>query len=1054
VEGSERREATVLFCDLGGYTRWNEEEDPEDVAFVMDLIRSEATRIFEAHGGIVNQFVGDEVMGLFGVVSSHEDDPSRALAAALAFHAFLRGGQGWGERRTWPLRLHSGAETGLIYARVHDLRSGLFEVTGEAVNTAARLRAMASPDELICGPALQRQVEHFYRLEPLAPVRLYRTAEPIIAHRVVEPTTSNTWFEVAALRGLTHYVNREVELQTLLQLWRRCEQDCGAVVAIAGPPGIGKTRFLHEFRTRLGASASVLHGRCSAYRNVAPYQPFIEGLTGLLETLTLASPTLATPDTPTRLAQLSERYRLSVEAHRSLAYLLTPSSESSSAAESPDAAELRAAIVRALDELIAHMTLERPVLVILEDWHWADEASRNALRQIGQGVETRRLLIAINYRSTELTEQAQPAAAVRIELCALDSLHTESMARRVFGGGQLPVGLSAFVHHRTLGNPFFVEEFCRALLDTGTCRVQSDSVVLLEPLLQLRAPSTVQAIVRARLDRLPPEQRALLRLASVIGPQFTLELLEVLSSDSPPEATELATDPVEQLEPASPVRLLGMLHELESQDMVHRDDTQPTSYRFKHAITREVVYESLPVRSRKHHHARLAHEMERRTTERGEELEPHFEALAHHYRLSTAREQAIKFAILAGDKAWRTFALEQAGLQYRHAIEALAELATTGELARARHVDVSLSWARVGIYNPHPAQVDALRVSLGFARDLGDRQRAALCLNWLCWIEYGLGNLRRAVQYADQFLEEAQGLQEVRLLAQAHINRGRCHMLACEYTQAATALEHGMQLRARPDGAGHSFALSNLAMVYGDRGDFAQALAHLEESERIASGRLSLVGPLLVLRAILESWQGHWEAAIATCARAHEVALRIEGQFILGMSLLIGGYARYMSSFDPAALVQTRAGLHQLENQGIRLHMSYNWSLLASALAYGGEYDEAEAAAQQALSRAVEFDRQGESESLRVLALVAALRDRQLPRAEDYMARALREANEKHSERDLALCDLTASRIARAQGEFGRGAGLLDKARARAARIGLTLPRERTRQTENCDVIQ
>lgn len=1015
-EGSERREATVLFCDLSGYTRWNEEEDPEDIALVMETVRAEATRIIEEHGGIVNQFVGDEVMGLFGVLTSHEDDPRRALAAALKFHDYMRSVKVLGARS---LQLHSGAETGLIYVRVRDLRAGVFELTGEAVNTAARLRGVAGADEILCGPQLQRRVRDFYRLEPRAPFSLYANAQPIVPHRVLGPADSSSWFEVATLRGLTRYVNREKELSTLWRWWERAEQGTGCLVNVLGDAGVGKTRFLHEFRARLAPGTAVLIGRCSAYRNVAPYQPFIDALRGLIEANAVTRDESVT--------QLSERWSLSAASRQALTHLLTPDIDQ---AGMPAAAELRSAIVEAIREVIAALSAQRAVFVMLEDWHWADEASRNALRLIASQLLQMRVLLVVNFRATQLTEVAQPQTTQRILLRPLTPIHTESMARSVLGGERLPEGLSTFVHERTLGNPFFVEEICRSLLDTGACSARSDAIELHQPLFQVRAPSTVQAIVRARVDRLPEELRELLRLAAVIGQELPLDLLEALVNGE---------GLFSQLAPSS-LRLLAMLEELEQHDMIHRESLLPPSYRFKHAITREVVYDSLPVRARRLQHVRLAREIESRTP--ADELERHFEALANHYRLGNEWPKAIEYALRAGDKAWRAFALEQAGLQYRFAIEGLMQPGTWDDAAKSTHIEASLSWARVGIYNPHPDQVIALRRSLDFAQELQDRTRAALCLNWLYWIEYGLGNHITSQAYAEKFLEEAENIGEPRYVAQARVNLARCYMVAAEYQLGVPLIERGLELRSGADAARHSFAWTNLGMMVADQGDFERAHECLDRCRDIARGQQSLIGPALILQAIVEGWQGRWHAALATCARAYDIAQRIQGAYILGMSRLISGFARFVVHGDPAELDETRAGIEFLDSQGIRLHMSYNWSLLASGLALAGDYDRAQLAAEHALVRRHMLDRQGECEALRVMAIVASTRDRQARAALALVDEAVQAAQTKASKRELVLCDLVLARVLRANGELARGDEALVNAQLGARRLGMTLLHE------------
>ena len=1014
-EGSERREATVLFCDLSGYTRWNEEEDPEEIALAMEVVRAEAARIIEDHGGIVNQFVGDEVMGLFGVLSSHDDDPRRALAAALRFHEYMRDRTAPGARR---LHLHSGAETGLVYARVRDLRSGLFEITGEAVNTAARLRSLASGDEIVCGPELVRRVQDFYRLEPLEPFRLHSDAQPIVPQRVLGPTESSSFFEVAALKGLTRYVNREVELADLTRWWERTERGEGGLVKVGGEAGVGKTRFLHEFNARLGSDRWVLHGRCSPYRGVPPYQPFIDALRSFID---------ATPITRGEsVQQLSDRWALSQASRLALRHLLAPDSEQTAQLKAGD---LRSAIVDALREIMGSLASQHPLLVMIEDWQWADEASRSALRLITPHLDHLRVLVVVNFRSTELTQGEQPQTSRHIQLRPLGAKHTEAIARSVLGALRLPQGLSSFVHDRTLGNPFFVEEICRSLLDSGTCSVRDDSVMLVEPLFQVRAPSTVQAIVRARVDRLPEEQRDVLRMAAVIGPEFSPDLLEALTDGGRGE-------PLAAAGPGG-LRLLAVLEALERHDLIHRDSTHTVAYRFKHAITREVVYESLPMRTRRAHHAQLARALELRTP--ADELERHFEALANHYRLGAQSAKAIEFAVRAGDKAWRAFALEQAGLQYRRAIADLDLLTNGDDAARSTHIDVSLSWAKVGIYNPHVDQIAALRDAYGFANDLQDRRRAALCLDWLCWIEYGLGNHVAACAYAQSFLRDAEALAEERLIATACLNVGRCHMVYADYDSALATLERGLALLTRAQAAAQSFGLSNCAMVLADRGAFAQAQAYLDQSISAARGQQSLLGPVLVLQAMVEGWQGRWDRALATSARVLDIAQRIEGTYILGMSRLIAGFARFMTSGERAGLSEAREGIDQLERQEIRLHMSYNWSLLASGLARVGDYDQAQLAADLALARTSALDRQGECEALRVLALVACRRDHDIPAAEGHLQRAVRAAEAKRSERDWVMCELTRAHLSEAAGDAERARTTLAGARARAEQLGLVL---------------
>jgi hypothetical protein len=816
-----------------------------------------------------------------------------------------------------------------------------------------------------------------------------------VPQRVLGASGSTSFFDAATARGLTRYVERERELLVLRDAWEQASAAHGGVISIGGGPGVGKTRLLHEFRAYVtqqahGEAALVLHGRCSAYRNVAPYQPFIDALTG-------------------PLASLREQYPLSNHSMTALTYLFAPGAAQTPLPERSHDAALRDAIIDGLTEVLITIAQQRPLLLMLEDWHCADDASRATLRQLSQRIDASRILLTINYRSTELTAQAQPKARVHIDLAPLDVAMTEAMARSLLGGGRMPAGLSDFVHSRTLGNPFFVEEICRALLERGTCVQQGDAIVLVKPLLQFRAPSTVQAMVRARIDRLPGAHRDLLRLAAVIGAQFTFELIEASATGELPQPSAADT-------PAR-AALLAQLAELETQDLIHRvDSSLPPVYRFKHAITQEVVYESLPVQQRRHHHGRLAQLIEARCPK--DELETQYEPLAHHYQRSAHTDKAIAYSVLAGDKAWRAFALEQAARQYRHALGVLARVAPADDAAKLRHIDVSLSWARASVYNPDAEQVTALHDSLRWASELADQRRTCLCLNWLSWLEHALGNQRSALAYSEQFRQAATELGETRLLAQALINAGVSHAMATDYGRAVASIEQGLQARARFTGTAYGYAQGYLAMICGDQGDFERAYAFLAQASAAIGvhSHITLQGPLLIQRAMIECWQESWQACIATSMRAREIAERIEGNYILGMSLSLEGHARFMASGDEAALGLQREAVALLDAHGIRLHMSMTLGLLAESLAHAGAYDEAEATLGAARARIAEHDRLGEVAALRAAAWIAGMRDRDVGSAKRWMQEAVAAAEAKHSGREQALCEAALRGIVQANG--------------------------------------
>jgi class 3 adenylate cyclase len=995
-EGGEIREATVLFCDLGGYTAWNEEEEPEAVASVMDRIKRRAVRVLEEHGGIANQFVGDEIVGLFGVTSSHEDDPARAISAALELHDFVRKQEvlrADGARR--PLELHTGIETGPVLVRVTDTPSGIFDVTGDTVITAARLRARAETGEIVIGPVTHEAASLNYDTVVLPAVQLKGKSHGIVAYRVLGRARTAHPIEASlARRGLTRYVGREHELERLREAWLRTCEGRAALITVEGPAGIGKSRLFYELRqyaakARVGmTSALILHGRCSAYR-AAPYEPFIAALRSQGE----------------QLAGLSE-----VNA-KVLSYLLAADGE---AVERPlkDGELMRQAIVDAIGELLAKASEAQPVLIALEDFHDADEPSRAAVAHIFQRVSQRRVLMVINHRP--LDAGGSFCGSEHHTLEPLDRDGTHAMACGLLAASSIDPTLTAYIHERTQGNPFFVEEICRALLESNALKLQFGFVAPTRPLDRSPSPKSVRSIVRSRIERLAARPKRALRLASTLGQEFTLDALTMLwtSPSGPPTAGRSS------LPPADATDLPELLAELEQQRLLEgvREAAQP-SYRFKHAITQEVAYDGLPRPERRWYHGLVAAWTENAFGS----AQAQYETIAHHYGLSMNVAKAIDYAILSGDKAWQSFSLEQAAAHYAKAITLLGSLGKLTAEQKQRHLDASVSWARVGLYNPHADQLAALQTSHEFARELGDDRACCVCLNWLSWIEYALGHHQAALARSQEFLASAEQLGENGLIAQALANAGLSHAMATRYGDAVAQIELSIAKRGRATGTAYAYSLGYLAMIRADQGDFARASAALDEAWQIvkASARDTLQGPALIQRAFVQAWRGDWNACIASTRQAHAVANRIGGNYIRAMSLVLQGYALGMSS--PIELYRARELMHQgitmLEASGVRLHLSWCCAALAELLAHAQDYARAREAAEFALDRVRDDDRLGEVCALRALALSALRADGDDRGAEALLQQALEVAARKDSPREAAHTQLVLAELHRARGD-------------------------------------
>ncbi|HMI94394.1 MAG TPA: AAA family ATPase, partial [Polyangiales bacterium] len=756
----ERREVTLMFADLGGYTELNQQADVEEVAAIMDAIKDGAAEIIQTYGGMVNQFVGDEVMAVFGLPQGHDDDPRRAVSAALELHAFMRSPRivrlSRGRRE---LAFHTGIETGLVLAQSRDFRDGMFDLTGTTVNLAARLRSAAERDEILVGETTQRRVAGFFRSEALAPRLLKGIGSEVTPYRVQAPHELRSSFDLALERGLTPYVGRRSELATLEGYLAEAGRGEARLVSVMGPPGVGKTRLLHELVRRARERGFiVLRGQCQSYGTIPPFQPFLETLEDAVG--------LRSDGATDAASVVANVLAIDPELERHLPvilYLLALRDPSRPLPAELNGQSLRRAVIAALGAILVAHAGRRPVLVVVEDWHWADEASDTLFVELARATMGHPIMAVLTYRSDQLEVDRRPISNRQLALGQFDEAGTGALLRELLHAERLPDGLARAVQEIADGNPFFVEEVAHALVESGALVHGDAGWTLSRPLGQLGVPHSVQATVRARIDRLAREDKELLKLASVIGAEFSHELLEPLCEDRAGLAPSLE-------------RLQERAHILPA---VPAARGAGASYRFKHPIVHDVVYDILLLQRRRELHGQIARAIEGEGSGDGQNLEPKYEALAHHYGRSEARERAAHYAALAGFKAERSFSLEQARRQFQAALEHLDQLEPSDANMHQR-VELSLRWAAALVHNPAPGQLQVLQRSLEYALRLGDGRNAARCHSWMGWVEYTLGNLQGAIAHNQRGSElcDSLALDDRALRWRLLANIGASHAMA------------------------------------------------------------------------------------------------------------------------------------------------------------------------------------------------------------------------------------------------------------------------------------
>jgi len=650
VEG-ERKHVTVLFSDLSGFTAMSERLDPEEVKEIMSRVFGEIAQVVAKYEGFIEKFVGDAVMALFGVPKVHEDDPVRAIRAAREVHDLVKAISPKLEQRIGrPLTMHSGVNTGLVVTGEVDVGKGTHGVVGETLNVASRLAEMAGPDEILTGEQTRELIAPYFEMRPLGAMTIRGKGQPVTPYLVMGELAVRTRFEAAKRRGFTLFTGREQELATLHSCLGKAAAGYGQFVTVVGEAGVGKSRLMYEFRHSLdGDKITVLEGRCQSYGSDTPYFSLINALRRGLR--------LREEDTPGELLEKAVAGILTID-HTLEQYiplylhLLSIPSEDYPLPKHLQGQELKSAFQDALAAINILNSKRQPMVIILEDWHWVDEASDSALKHIVGVIAAHSLMVMVIYRPEYTSNWRNWSYHTPIVLRSLNSQHSENINKSVWAVDQIPEGLTALIHDRTGGNPLFIEEICSVLAEEGTVQVRDREAVLTSPLEQLTLPDTVQAVIRARLDRLDRYARDSLRLASVIGREFARRILERIST--------------------SRDQLSQSLETLKVLDLIQQIQVVPeAAYMFKHVLTQEVTYETLLHQKRKELHGLVGQAIEELYQDR---IEEQLDLLHHHFSLAENWEKAADYGRQAANRAYRLSQFDEALMMFERTQECLSKL--------------------------------------------------------------------------------------------------------------------------------------------------------------------------------------------------------------------------------------------------------------------------------------------------------------------------------------------------------------------------------------------
>ena len=992
LEG-ERKQVTVLFCDIVDSFRLADVLGPEAMHQVMDQALRLMADAVHRYDGTVNQFLGDGLMALFGAPVALEDHALRAAQAALTMLETLAGYNArLREEHGVEIRLRVGLNTGMVVVGKigDDLRMD-YTAIGDTTHLASRMQGLAEPDSILVTQATHRLVESRVRSESVGPVAVKGRQEPVPAYRLLKRRRPSSRLDPSAPR-VAHFVGRQHQTALLHESLTRARGGHGQIIGIVGEPGVGKSRLLQEFRRSLEGEPIIwLEGFCTAYTQAIPYAPILEMLRSNFQ--------IDEDDNPLQIREKLRRgvHEIDPGLETVLPFLHELFDISEESLTHLDRPVKRRRTFEAIRLLTATASRRRPLVCVVEDLQWIDQTSEDYLSFVVDNLAGTPLLLIVTHRPGYAVRGTDKSYYTQIALPLLTEVETRTMVGDLLGDAELPPELVRILREKAEGNPLFVEEFTASLLERGVLERGPQGVRFVGHA-TVEVPATVQDIVRARIDRLQEPIKRTVQNAAVIGREFALRLLARIS--------EVPADVHDYLETLTHVELI---HE-------KRFFPEP-EYVFKHAVTQDVAYETLLDRRRRELHGVVGHAIE---TLYADQLDEHSAILAYHYARSDRQDKAIEYALLAGDRAAGLYANTEARKHYEQALAAIRPMPASARVHRW-HVDAIVKLAGVAMTRQEFEQAQReLERARSLAVELEDEPRQARVLYWLGRLEYVRGNFQPAIEFADRSLAMADRLGDEALAAPSVNLLGRAYWWS-DLPRAQQMLERNIEQMGRLGNRGEEATAAGFAgMVCGRRGRFERALAHVEHAMRVVAEFRNPFAEAAAYnyRGTVRAQKGEWREAIDDYDQARRVAEAVGDRFRILMVDFLQGQAYTMVGDPSRGRTLIDESLTLAEKIGTPFALAWQKSVLAECLLALGDPDAALATSEETIRVAdATGDRFAGAVGERTLADTLLARGTLDDRAEQALASSLRTLEAIGAAPDLARSRLSWARLLALKGE-------------------------------------
>jgi class 3 adenylate cyclase/tetratricopeptide (TPR) repeat protein len=863
LEG-ERKQVTVLFADLKGSMEVLADRDPEEARKLLDPVLEHMMEAVHRYEGTVNQVMGDGIMALFGAPLAHEDHAVRACYAALRMQdAIRRFTEGLRRTQGVEVQIRVGMNSGEVVVRSigSDLRMD-YTAVGQTTHLAARMEQLATPGSIRLTAETLRLAEGWVQVKPLGPIPVKGLSEPVEVYELAGAGAARTRLQAAAARGLTRFVGRDAEMDQLRAAAEQAGGGRGQMVAVVGEPGVGKSRlfyeFVHSHRTHgwlVLESSSVSYGKASAYL------PLIDLLKGYFKIDDRDDMRAVRAKVTGTMLTLDEGLKDFVPP---VLWLLEALPDDQAFLEL-EPAQRRQRTLEAIRRLVLRESRVQPLLVVFEDLHWVDGETQAFLDSFMESLPAAAILLAVNYRPEYQHGWGGKTYYRQLRIDPLPPESAEALLTTLLGEHPSVGPLRRVLIGRTEGNPLFLEESVRALVETRTLVGERGSYHLVKAPETIQVPATVQAILAARIDRLPAEHKRLLQAASVVGKDVPFLLLQAIA-----DLDENA--------------LSAGLAQLQAGEFLYETSLFPDlEYTFKHALTHEVAYGSLLGERKRQLHAAIVDALERLHPDRiGEQVE----LLAHHATRGEAREKAVRYLRQAGTKAVARSANREAVGLFEQALAFLEELPQTTEtLDESLETRITLGPALIALKGASTLEVETLYLRAREIVDLLDDTSRRFPVLWGLWfVNYSRGRYPAAHDAGEQLLEAARSGEDTGQLLEAHHSLWATLTAMGRPTAAVIHQERGIALYDRERHAAQTFlygghdpgaccryqlALNRWLLGHPDR-----ALAALDDAFRLTE---ELKHPLTTTNTLcFAAWvhyqRGDREATVATSERLLSLA--------------------------------------------------------------------------------------------------------------------------------------------------------------------------------------